>query len=164
MHLAATLACTSAIAFCGACSSSRSASGSTSIMKHETNGGPLSSARMVSFLATKDGAACRAFYAGKLGFAVASDDAMAMILETNGRSIRVQKLREFTPQTFTVLGWNVSDIESTVTALEHVGIRCERWPEWQQNERGIMDFPDGTRVAWFKDPDGNILSLAQMPR
>jgi predicted enzyme related to lactoylglutathione lyase len=133
-------------------------------MKSETNTGALASAEMINFIATKDGAACRAFYEGKLGFSVKSDDAMAMILTMNGRSIRVQKLREFTPQSFTVLGWNVSDIESTVTGLERAGIRCEKLPGWKQDEHGIMDFPDTTRLAWFKDPDGNILSVAQMPR
>jgi predicted enzyme related to lactoylglutathione lyase len=133
-------------------------------MKHETNAGPLISAEMINFIATKDGARCREFYEGRLGFTVKSEDAIAMILEMKGRLMRVQKLREFTPQQFTVLGWNVRDIEATVTDLAKAGVKCEIFPGFGQDERGIMSFPDTTRVAWFKDPDGNILSVAQMPR
>jgi predicted enzyme related to lactoylglutathione lyase len=133
-------------------------------MKHESKAGPLSTAEMINFIATRDGTSCRTFYEEKLGFTVSSDDAMAMILEMKGRLIRVQKLREFTPQQFTVLGWNVRDIAATVTDLERAGILCEHFPGWKQDGHGIMSFPDTTRVAWFKDPDGNILSVAQMPR
>jgi predicted enzyme related to lactoylglutathione lyase len=61
-----------------------------------------------------------------------------------------------------VLGWNVDDIEAAVARLAAAGVTCERYGFPGQDERGIMRFPDGTRVAWFKDPDGNVLSVAQM--
>jgi predicted enzyme related to lactoylglutathione lyase len=137
----------------------------TANMRTESNASALSTAEMISFLPTTDGARCRDFYEGKLKLKVLSDDAHFLIMETDARRrIRVQKLPQFTPQKFTILGWDVRDIETTITDLASSGVQCERFPGVPQNERGIMDFPDGTRVAWFKDPDGNILSVAQMPR
>lgn len=125
---------------------------------------PLQSARMVGFAATTDAARCRAFYEQKLGFRVTTDDGWALVLDANGQMIRIQKLKSHTPQPFTILGWNVDDLDATITRLEAADVRCELFPGVPQNERGIMDFPDGTRLAWLKDPDGNILSVAQMPR
>ena len=116
---------------------------------------------MCGFAATTDGARCRDFYERKLGFTVVGDDAMALVLDACGQPIRIQKLRQHTPQSFTILGWNVSDMAATVRALEASGVEMLRIEGWQQDPHGVMDFPDGTRVAWFKDPDGNILSLAQ---
>jgi predicted enzyme related to lactoylglutathione lyase len=139
----------------------------TMTMRTEPGASALSGAEMISFLPTADGARCRAFYEGKLKFSVLSDDSHFLLLETGGdrsRRIRVQKLQKLTPQSFTILGWDVRDIDATITELASSGVPCEHFPGVPQNERGIMDFPDGTRVAWFKDPDGNILSIAQMPR
>jgi catechol 2,3-dioxygenase-like lactoylglutathione lyase family enzyme len=134
----------------------------TSPMSKNPDPSPLHSAILCGFAATTDGAASRAFYEGKLRFRVVSDDAMALVLDACGQPIRIQKLRQHTPQPFTILGWNVRDAAATVGALEAAGVDCLRIDGWQQDPHGIMDFPDGTRVAWFKDPDGNILSVAQL--
>jgi catechol 2,3-dioxygenase-like lactoylglutathione lyase family enzyme len=123
---------------------------------------PLQSGILCGFAATTDGARSRAFYEGKLGFRVASDDPMALVLDAGGQPIRIQKLRQHTPQSFTVLGWNVRDLAATVLALEAAGIEMLRIEGFQQDPHGIMEFPGGDRVAWFKDPDGNILSAAQL--
>ena len=135
-------------------------------MKNDSRASPLKSADMVGFVGTTNSAGSREFYEGKLGFRVVSDDRLALMLDADGRTIRVQKLAQHTPQQFTVLGWNVRDIDVTVADLARAGVTCEQfgWPQFKQTETGICDFPDGTRVAWFKDPDGNILSVAQMPR
>src|SRR5205814_726821 len=130
-------------------------------MSTTPNPSPLQSAVMCGFAATTNGAASREFYERKLGFRVVSDDAMALVLDACGQPIRIQKLRQHTPQTFTILGWNVRDMAATVQALEAAGVECMRLEGFQQDPHGVMDFPDGTRVAWFKDPDGNILSVAQ---
>ena len=122
---------------------------------------PLSSGTMCGFAATAQPLRSRQFYEEHLGFRVISDDAMALVLEVNGQMLRVQKLQKHSPQPFTVLGWNVPDIESTVRALGSRGVPCEHYGFPFQNAQGIAAFPDGTRVAWFKDPDGNILSIAQ---
>jgi catechol 2,3-dioxygenase-like lactoylglutathione lyase family enzyme len=125
---------------------------------------PLQSAVLCGFAATTDGSASRAFYEKKLGFRVVSDDPMALVLDACGQPIRIQKLRQHTPQTFTILGWNVRDIAATVQALEAAGVEFMRIEGFRQDPHGIMDFPGGARVAWFKDPDGNTLSVAQLER
>jgi len=131
-------------------------------MKHASPS-VLHPAEMVGFLVTNDAARCRAFFVDRLGFRALSEDAQALVLEADGRMLRVQKGSTHEPRPYTVLGWNVSDIEAAVTRLEKAGVRCERFGFPGQDERGIMTFPDTTRVAWFKDPDGNVLSVAQMP-
>jgi len=125
---------------------------------------PLHPAIMVGFVATTDAARSRAFYEGQLGFRVVSDDGYGMMVEANGQTMRIQKLKTLTPQPFTVLGWNVDDLAATAARLAAAGVKGEHFPGVTQNADGIVDFPDGTRLMWMKDPDGNILSVAQMPR
>lgn len=132
-------------------------------MKKDTRATALHPAEMVGFLVTRDAARCRAFFADQLGFRVLGEDSMALVLEADGRMIRVQKMPNHEPRPYTVLGWNVSDIDAAVERLAAAGVLCERFGFTGQDERGIMGFSDGTRVAWFKDPDGNVLSVAQMP-
>ena len=79
----------------------------------------------------------------------------------NGVMLRISKVAEFTPVQNTVLGWECSDIRATVTSLQHKGVAFERYPNMGQDESGIATFPGGDKVAWFKDPDGNVLSLSQ---
>lgn len=124
----------------------------------------LHPAEMVGFAVTTDSARCRAFYEQKLGFRVTSEDRLALVLDADGRMLRIQKAKEHQARPYTVLGWNVGDIEATVTRLAAAGLTCEHFGFPGQDERGIMAFPDGTRLVWLKDPDGNILSVAQMPR
>jgi hypothetical protein len=94
-----------------------------------------------------------------LGFV--SQDAFALVLNCNGNMIRIPQLKEFTPQSFTVLGWEVADIEKMVPELQHKGISFEKYGFPGQDERGIWSAPGGAKVAWFKDPDGNLLSISQ---
>ena len=110
-------------------------------------------------MVTNDSARCRAFFVDKLGFRAVGEDQWALVLEADGRMIRVQKGTTHEPRRTTVLGWNVSDIEAAVTRLGVAGVSCELYGFPGQDPRGIMTFPDGARVAWFKDPDGNVLSL-----
>ena len=133
-------------------------------MAQPPNASPLRDTEMSGFVATENGARCREFYEGKLRFNVVSDDPMAMVmLDASGRRIRVQKLKKHAPQMFTVMGWTTRDIEASVTRLAEAGVTCEQFQFPGQDARGITTFPDGARVAWFKDPDGNILSLDQAP-
>jgi catechol 2,3-dioxygenase-like lactoylglutathione lyase family enzyme len=123
---------------------------------------PLQGARLVGFAVTTDAARCRAFYEGKLGLRVQSDDALALVFDAHGSMVRIQKARGHEPRPYTVLGWNVGDIEATVAALVAAGVVCEQYGFPGQDARGIASFPGGDRVAWFKDPDGNVLSVAQL--
>jgi catechol 2,3-dioxygenase-like lactoylglutathione lyase family enzyme len=93
---------------------------------------------------------------------VVSDDGFELALEAAGTMVRIQKVDAFTPHPFTALGWEVPDIDRSVQELAAAGVAFERFPGLTQDDRGIWPAPGGARVAWFKDPDGNLLSLSQL--
>ena len=121
----------------------------------------LSSTNIVAFVPTRDAEKARAFYEGVLGLRFVKDDGFAMVLDANGIMIRVAKMKDFTPAPFTVLGWQVSGIEDVVRGLQKRGVHFEIFGFFKQDELGIWTAPTGDKVAWFKDPDGNILSVSQ---
>lgn len=138
-----------------------SQSSSQKAPKMEKGRSMLSAAKMAAFVATTNAAKAREFYEKVLGLKFVSEDPYAVVFEANGIRLRVQKVKEFTPQPFTVLGWTVADISAAIQELRRKGVTFLRTPGYEQDELGIVRFPDGTQVAWFKDPDGNTLSLAQ---
>jgi catechol 2,3-dioxygenase-like lactoylglutathione lyase family enzyme len=121
----------------------------------------LGSINIVAFVPIKDSHKARAFYEGVLGLRFVKDDGFALVMEANGIMVRVAKVPEFKPAQFTILGWEVPDIEKMVTALQAKGVHLERFGFFEQDKLGIWTAPTGDKVAWFKDPDGNILSLSQ---
>jgi catechol 2,3-dioxygenase-like lactoylglutathione lyase family enzyme len=116
---------------------------------------------LMAFVATTDGARARKFYGEVLGLKIVSDDPFALVCEANGAPLRIQKVESLGPQPWTVLGWEVADVEATVDGLMGRGVRFERFDGMQQDPRGIWNAPGGARVAWFKDPDGNVLSVTE---
>ena len=127
--------------------------------------GPLAETPVMAFVATAKPAEARSFYEGKLGFVFLEEDPYAMVFDTGGTVLRVQKIPGHAPVKFTVLGWNTPDIRATVAKLADAGVAVERF-EWmkEQDATGVATFPNGDKVAWFRDPDGNTLSLAQMAK
>ena len=121
----------------------------------------LAAKDMVGFLLTKDYDKARAFYEGKLGFEFVSLDQFALVMHAGKSMIRIVKVSTFTPLQSTVLGWQVGDIEVMVDWLTNRGVIFEKYPFVQDKERGIWTAPGGSRVAWFKDPDGNVLSVSE---
>lgn len=121
----------------------------------------LGSTNIVAFVPIKDAHKARAFYEGVLGLRFVKDDGFALVLEANGIMVRAAKMKEFTPAQFTILGWQVTDIENLVRALVKKGVKFEIFGFFKQDPLGIWTAPTGDRVAWFKDPDGNILSVSQ---
>ena len=121
----------------------------------------LAAMEMVGFILTKDYEAARAFYEGKLGFAFVSLDPFALVVLAGKSMIRIVKVPTFTPLQSTVLGWGVDDMDLMVDWLTGRGVVFEKYPFVQDQKRGIWTAPGGTRVAWFKDPDGNVLSVSQ---
>lgn len=117
--------------------------------------------RVVTFLLTAKPAAAVSFYRDTLGLAYLRDDGFALVFDMNGVMLRISKVAEFAPAQHTVLGWEASDIAAAVDALLHKGVAFERYPNMAHDERAICTFPNGDKVAWFKDPDGNVLSLSQ---
>jgi catechol 2,3-dioxygenase-like lactoylglutathione lyase family enzyme len=120
----------------------------------------LGSINIVAFVPTRDPEKARAFYEGTLGLRFVKDDGFALVLDANGIMVRVAKA-EFAPAPFTILGWQVTEIEKIVAALLAKGVHFERFGFLDQDKLGIWAASSGDKVAWFKDPDGNVLSVSQ---
>jgi catechol 2,3-dioxygenase-like lactoylglutathione lyase family enzyme len=121
----------------------------------------LADADIMGFVPTRNIEAARAFYETGLGLRFVEDDGFAVVLDAHGIMLRVVRVPPYTPLPFTLLGWNVPDVAAVAAALQQRGIAFERYPFLQQDAFGIWTSPSGVRVAWFKDPDGNTLSLSQ---
>jgi catechol 2,3-dioxygenase-like lactoylglutathione lyase family enzyme len=116
---------------------------------------------LVAFIATADGDRARAFYEGALGLEFVSDDMFSLVLRGHGTTLRVAKVREVVVAPYTVLGWEVPDVSAAVEQLSARGVLFERFPGMEQDNTGVWSAPGGSKVAWFKDPDGHTLSLSQ---
>jgi catechol 2,3-dioxygenase-like lactoylglutathione lyase family enzyme len=124
----------------------------------------LASSTIATFIAAPDPTSSREFYENVLGLTVVSDDDFAVEFDCNGTSLRMQKgigESDFKPQQFTVLGWHVDDIDASMADLRERGVVFEQYPWMPEGSNGVMTFPGGAKVAWFKDPAGNVLSLDQ---
>jgi catechol 2,3-dioxygenase-like lactoylglutathione lyase family enzyme len=121
----------------------------------------LDSAKLMGFIPTVDYDRARAFYEGKLGLEFVSLDQYALVMRAGGNMIRITKIPNFAPLQGTILGWQVQNIETAAVWLKDRGVVLEKYPFAQDQELGIWTAPSGDRVAWFKDADGNILSVSQ---
>jgi len=120
------------------------------------------SLRPVGFIPTRQAEAARAFYEGVLGLTFVSDDEFAMVFRlADDVMLRVVRIGDFQPAQFTIFGWEAMDIESSIDALAKRGLDFLRFEGMKQDGRGVWTSPNGNKVAWFKDPDGNVLSLSQ---
>lgn len=120
----------------------------------------------VAFIPTRNPGAAREFYEKTLGLRVESADQFAIVFRAGpapGLMLRVTTVPELTPHPFTIFGWQVKDIMASVTDLMAKRVEFTRYGFADQDERGIWSAPGGTKVAWFRDPDGNTLSLSQHP-
>ena len=122
--------------------------------------------KMIGFVTTNDAARALAFYRDALGFRLLSDDDFALAFDAHGTMLRVAKVRDFKPAQGTVLGWEVADIHAAIRELTARGVRFEQFglAFMKQDEAGVWTPPNGDQVAWFKDPDGNVLSLSHHAR
>lgn len=121
----------------------------------------LGSAKIIGFLITKDYEKARAFFEGILGLRFVSHDEYALVFRAGENIVRIVKVPSFTPVTSTALGWEVRNIEAVVASLKERGVSFENYPFIQDRELGIWTTPNGDKVAWFKDPDGNVLSVSE---
>jgi catechol 2,3-dioxygenase-like lactoylglutathione lyase family enzyme len=119
---------------------------------------------IIGFVTIVDVARAKEFYRDTLGLRLLTEEPpFALVFEANGIMLRLVMGSEVPPARGTVLGWQVPDVASTVHDLEQAGVRFERYDFMQQDEHGIWTTPNGGKVAWFKDPDGNILSVSEHP-
>ena len=121
----------------------------------------LTNATLKSFVPTVKPKEAKVFYSDILGLELLSEDDYALEFNANGTLFRVIIVPELTPHPFTTIGWDVEDIEAVINTLNSKGVFCENYDFMPQDELGIWTSPNGSKVAWFKDPDGNILSLTQ---
>jgi catechol 2,3-dioxygenase-like lactoylglutathione lyase family enzyme len=123
---------------------------------------PLNDARPVAMITTRDRKAAEPFYADTLGLPRKGDDGFAALFDLAGVTLRLTEVPRYTAPATPVLGWEVPDIESAVAALAANGVTMNVYEGLGQDEKGIWTAPDGScKVAFFNDPDGNGLSLAQ---
>ena len=125
----------------------------------------LSDSPAIAFVAASDLDRARAFYEGVLGLAIVSQDGFAVVVRAGGVTIRIAQPPEVIVAPYTVLGFDVADVAAEAAALVSRGVVFERydWMGQAQDDNGVWTAPSGAKVAWFKDPDGNLLSLSQAP-
>ena len=122
----------------------------------------LSDQSIIGFIATSDSDRARKFYRDTLGLPLVSEQLpFALVFDAHGTMLRVTIVKKVNPAGYTVLGWQVPDILAAAEALSRAGVQFERYQRMEQDELGIWSPPGGSKVAWFKDPDGNTLSISQ---
>jgi catechol 2,3-dioxygenase-like lactoylglutathione lyase family enzyme len=121
----------------------------------------LTTSKLIAFVATSDPDRAKNFYRDILGLPLVSEDPFALVFDAHGTMLRVTQVQKLAAAQYTVLGWQVADIVATVKDLQKAGVSLERYPGMQQDELSIWKSPSGARVAWFKDPDANTLSITQ---
>lgn len=121
----------------------------------------LSNPEITAFLPTIKPKQSKYFYQEVLGLKIEFEDDYAIEFRGNGTSLRITIVPELKPHSFTVLGFKVDEIELQVKSLFDKGVEFERYENFNQNELGIWTSPSKAKVAWFKDPDGNLISLTE---
>jgi catechol 2,3-dioxygenase-like lactoylglutathione lyase family enzyme len=124
--------------------------------------GILTGMKPVTFIVTTDRERAKAFYGGVLGLTQVAEDPFATVYDMGGISLRLSTVEQHSPSAHTVLGWDTPDIRAAALALKEKGVACTIYPGFGQDDLGIWSAPGGdAKVAWFTDPDGNVLSLTQ---
>jgi len=118
----------------------------------------------MAFIPVRDLDAAKSFYGGVLGLPVSGEDPYAVVLDAGGTMLRLARVDDFQPQPFTVAGWQVPDLSTSIDDLVNRGVEFINFEGMDQDEKGTWTTPGGDQVAWFKDPDGNILSLTCFTR
>ena len=117
--------------------------------------------KLIGFVPTSDAERARAFYEGVLDMRFVEDDGFALVMDAGGTMIRIVRVGEFVPARFTLTGWEVAGIEGVVRSMSAKGVVFERYGLPGQGDDGVWSAPGGAKVAWFKDPDGNVLSISE---
>jgi catechol 2,3-dioxygenase-like lactoylglutathione lyase family enzyme len=123
----------------------------------------LSGSELVAFVASRDLDLAARFYGAVLGFELVDSSPFARVFDAGGTTLRVTRVDAVAPARYTVLGWQVPDVEAAIGALRARGVEFTRYAGLEQDEHGVWTAPGGSRIAWFADPDGNTLSLQQAP-
>ena len=123
----------------------------------------LSESKLQSIILTSRIDEAETFYRDVLGLSLRSKSDGALVFDVGGGDLRVAPVASTAPSDHTVLGFSVSDVDNVIAHLSELGVMFERLPMFSHDENGVVLSPDGARVAWFRDPDGNLLSVVQFP-
>jgi catechol 2,3-dioxygenase-like lactoylglutathione lyase family enzyme len=124
----------------------------------------LAKYKLIAFVTIVDVEQAKKFYRDTLGLTLVSEEPpFALVFDANGIMVRLAMGKELPKVPGTVLGWQVPEIKSAVGELRGRGVQFEHFEGLKQDEAGIWTSPTGARVAWFRDPDGNVLSLSEHP-
>ena len=119
---------------------------------------------IMAFVSVTDPERAKVFYRDTLGLRLVAEELpFAIVFDAHGGVLRVSIDPNPPPSHGTVLGWRVPDIQDSANSLAQAGITLERYSFLQQDDAGVWSSPNGAKVAWFKDPDGNVLSISQHP-
>ncbi|MBL8558039.1 MAG: hypothetical protein JNM47_04925 [Hyphomonadaceae bacterium] len=122
----------------------------------------IGDAKLIAMVGTMRGDAARDFYRDTLGLKLRDENQFAYVFDVDGVELRLSKVPALIPTAFAIMGFRVTDIEAEIDAIVAKGVTMERYGFLQQDARGVWDSPDGgAKVAWFKDPDFNVLSFVQ---
>ena len=121
----------------------------------------LTHAALVAFLPTTDLDRAQAFFSDVVGLSLLERTSFACLFDAHGTALRVTLVDHLSPASYTVLGWVVTDIADCVRSMARRAVHTERFPAMDHDELGVWTTPSGDLVAWFKDPDGNVLSITQ---
>jgi catechol 2,3-dioxygenase-like lactoylglutathione lyase family enzyme len=121
----------------------------------------LTAANLVAFVSVTDPGRAQAFYEGTLGLTLIERTEESLIFETRGTELRLTVVADWQPGVHTVLCFDVADAAHAAGSLLEAGVELERFDGYDQDEIGVCDAPGGARIAWFRDPDGNLLSIAE---
>ena len=121
----------------------------------------LATSDVIAFASTTDMVRARSFYEATLGLPIVNESAYACVFDAHGTMLRITAVAEVAHPGYTVLGWRVADISGTVARLESLGVAFARYDGMEQDAQGVWTTPSGDRIAWFTDPDGNVLSLTE---
>lgn len=122
----------------------------------------LATSDVIAFASTTDLATARPFYETTLGLPVVDENPYACVFDAHGTMLRITAVAEVAHPGYTVLGWRVTDIDETVALLVSRGVVFARYDGMEQDAQGVWTTPNGDRIAWFTDPDGNVLSLTEL--
>jgi len=115
----------------------------------------------MAFVATAKPESARGFYRDTLGLQLVDENPFALVFDLNGTMLRVTRVEKVDPRPYTVLGWQVADVTAMARQLRDAGVKLKRYPGMDQDELAVWTAPGGAKVAWFEDPDGNVLSVAE---
>jgi len=121
----------------------------------------LTEPKITAFLPTVQPEMAKEFYKNTLGLKLKAEDPYALEFEGNGVTLRITKVEKFKPHPFAVLGFKIEKIASQVKSLREKGIKFERYNALEQDDLGIWTSPSKAKIAWFKDIEGNLLSLTE---